>query len=96
LAGLGLVNAACKLSKQQLPINIDESKARKAALVALEFNYEPARAEVVNKGCTAGESAARQHPDGRRRRRQPAAVSLSHDERRNSQWRRLPHGGPLC
>ena len=45
-------NSACKLSKEQSPINIVSAKATKAALAPLEFNYAAGSAEVVNNGHT--------------------------------------------
>lgn len=45
-------NSACKLSKEQSPINIEERHARKAALAPLAFNYAAGAAEVVNNGHT--------------------------------------------
>lgn len=45
-------NAACKLSKEQSPINIDEGQVKKAPLAALEFQYAAGPAEVVNNGHT--------------------------------------------
>jgi carbonic anhydrase len=51
-AELDNANTACKLSKEQSPINIDERLARKAPLAALEFQYAPGPAEVVNNGHT--------------------------------------------
>ena len=45
-------NSACKLSKEQSPINIVEKSAKKAALAPLEFNYPAGSAEVVNNGHT--------------------------------------------
>jgi carbonic anhydrase len=51
-AELDQANAACKLSKEQSPINIDTGKARKAALAPLEFSYAPGTAELINNGHT--------------------------------------------
>lgn len=51
-ADLESANSACKLSKEQSPINIDEKSAKKAALAPLEFNYPAGGAEVVNNGHT--------------------------------------------
>jgi carbonic anhydrase len=51
-AGLDRANAACKLSKQQSPINIEERFAKKGPLAALEFQYAAGPAEVVNNGHT--------------------------------------------
>ena len=45
-------NSACRLSKQQSPINIVEKSAKKAALAPLEFSYPAGSAEVVNTGHT--------------------------------------------
>ncbi|MFZ6846343.1 carbonic anhydrase [Undibacterium sp. RuTC16W] len=45
-------NTACKLSKEQSPINIVESKTKKATLAALDFKYQNGTAEVVNNGHT--------------------------------------------
>lgn len=51
-ADLDEANSACKLSKEQSPINIEERFAKKAPLAALEFNYTTAGAEVINNGHT--------------------------------------------
>jgi carbonic anhydrase len=51
-ADLDQANSACKLSKEQSPIDIEERNARKAPLSALEFNYAAAGAEVINNGHT--------------------------------------------
>lgn len=51
-ADLESANAACKLSKEQSPINIEEKSAKKTALAPLEFNYPAGSAEVVNNGHT--------------------------------------------
>ena len=44
--------AACKLGKQQSPINIETAKTRKAELAPLAFAYTASAAEVVNNGHT--------------------------------------------
>jgi carbonic anhydrase len=49
---LDQANSACKLSKEQSPINIESGKARKGPLAALGFNYMAGAAEVVNNGHT--------------------------------------------
>ena len=51
-AGLDHANSACKLSKEQSPINIKEKSAKHATLAALGFNYLAGSAEVVNNGHT--------------------------------------------
>ncbi|MRV70320.1 carbonate dehydratase [Duganella sp. FT92W] len=51
-AELDQANAACKLSKEQSPINIVESQAKKAPLAALDLNYVAGSAEVINNGHT--------------------------------------------
>jgi carbonic anhydrase len=51
-ADLDQANSACKLSKEQSPIDIEERNARKAPLSTLEFNYAAAGAEVINNGHT--------------------------------------------
>lgn len=51
-ADLDKANVACRLSKEQSPINIDESAVKKAPLAALEFHYAAGPAEVVNNGHT--------------------------------------------
>jgi carbonic anhydrase len=51
-AELDQANAACKLSKEQSPINIDERHARKSPLAPLGFNYVGGTAEVINNGHT--------------------------------------------
>ncbi|CAN7536732.1 carbonic anhydrase family protein [Pseudoduganella sp. LjRoot289] len=51
-AELDQANSACKLSKEQSPINIEERHARKAPLAALDFNYVGGTAEVINNGHT--------------------------------------------
>jgi carbonic anhydrase len=45
-------NAACKISKEQSPINIVDSATKKAALPALDFKYVAGAAEVINNGHT--------------------------------------------
>jgi len=45
-------NAACKMSKEQSPINIVERNAKKAALLPLDFKYVSNSAEVINNGHT--------------------------------------------
>ncbi|MFZ6654075.1 carbonic anhydrase [Undibacterium sp. TJN19] len=45
-------NSACKLSKEQSPIDIIDSATKKAALPALEFKYAGGAAEVINNGHT--------------------------------------------
>ncbi|MCH8623027.1 carbonic anhydrase family protein [Undibacterium sp. TS12] len=45
-------NSACKLSKEQSPIDIIDSKTKKAALPALDFKYVAGSAEVINNGHT--------------------------------------------
>lgn len=44
--------AACKLGKQQSPINIETAKTKKAELAPLAFAYTASAAEVVNNGHT--------------------------------------------
>lgn len=51
-AELDHANAACKLSKEQSPINIEEKTARHAPLAALGFDYRAGPAEVINNGHT--------------------------------------------
>ena len=51
-AGLESANSACKLSKEQSPINIKVKTAKHAPLAALGFNYVAGTAEVVNNGHT--------------------------------------------
>jgi carbonic anhydrase len=51
-AELDPANGACSLSKEQSPIDIDDSKATHAALPALEFGYHPSAATVENNGHT--------------------------------------------
>jgi carbonic anhydrase len=45
-------NSACKLSREQSPINIEEKAAKKVALPALGFSYPAGAAQVVNTGHT--------------------------------------------
>ncbi|MFX7090839.1 carbonic anhydrase family protein, partial [Acinetobacter baumannii] len=45
-------NSACKLSKEQSPIDIVDAKTKKSALPALDFKYAVGTAEVVNNGHT--------------------------------------------
>jgi carbonic anhydrase len=51
-ADLDQANAACKLSKEQSPINIEERHARRASLAALDFHYVAGPAEVLDNGHT--------------------------------------------
>lgn len=51
-AELDQVNSACKLSREQSPINIDAKHISHAALAALDFGYAAGAAEVVNNGHT--------------------------------------------
>ncbi|MFZ6689222.1 carbonic anhydrase [Undibacterium sp. SXout11W] len=51
-ADLDEANSACKISKEQSPIDIVKSKVTKAALPALDFSYKSSTAEVVNNGHT--------------------------------------------
>lgn len=51
-AGLDQANTACKLSKEQSPINIEEKAAKRAPLAALGFRYVAGPAEVINNGHT--------------------------------------------
>jgi carbonic anhydrase len=51
-ADLEDANSACKLSKEQSPINIEAKSAKKTALAPLEFSYPAGSAEVVNNGHT--------------------------------------------
>ncbi|MYM35061.1 carbonate dehydratase [Duganella sp. FT94W] len=51
-ADLDKANAACRLSQEQSPINIDVRAAKKAPLAALEFSYAAGTAEVINNGHT--------------------------------------------
>jgi len=51
-AALDAANSACKLSRQQSPINIDTRHLTRAALAPLEFSYATGAAEVVNNGHT--------------------------------------------
>ena len=51
-AELDQVNSACKLSKEQSPININEKRTKKTALSTLDFNYPAGEAQVVNTGHT--------------------------------------------
>ena len=51
-AELDEANRACKLSKEQSPIDIIDSKTKKAPLPALEFKYAATSAEVINNGHT--------------------------------------------
>ena len=44
--------SACKLSREQSPIDIETGKAKSMALPAIEFRYAPGAAEVVNNGHT--------------------------------------------
>lgn len=45
-------NSACKISKEQSPINIIDSKTKKATLQPLDFKYTSSSAEVINNGHT--------------------------------------------
>lgn len=51
-AELDHANSACKLSKEQSPINIEEKNAKKVPLTALNFSYAAGTAELVNNGHT--------------------------------------------
>ena len=51
-AKLDKANAACKLSREQSPINIDEKHLTRSALAPLAFSYVAGAAEVVNNGHT--------------------------------------------
>lgn len=51
-AELDHANSACKLSKEQSPIDIEENKARKIPLAALNFDYTAGPAALVNNGHT--------------------------------------------
>lgn len=44
--------AACKLSKEQSPINIEVAKTQKAKLAPIAFSYAAGAAEIVNNGHT--------------------------------------------
>lgn len=49
---LDAANTACKISKEQSPINIVERNAKKTALLPLDFKYVSNSAEVINNGHT--------------------------------------------
>ncbi|MFZ6875727.1 carbonic anhydrase [Undibacterium sp. Di27W] len=49
---LDAANQACKISKEQSPINIVSKDAKKADLPALDFGYKGGSAEVINNGHT--------------------------------------------
>lgn len=49
---LDAANSACRLSKEQSPINIVESTVKRAVLPPLDFKYVESGAEVVNNGHT--------------------------------------------
>lgn len=51
-AELDAANTACRMSKEQSPINIVEKSAKKAILPTLDFQYVASSAEVVNNGHT--------------------------------------------
>lgn len=51
-AELDAANSACKLSKEQSPINIEERHAKKAPLAPLAFIYAAGAAELINNGHT--------------------------------------------
>jgi len=51
-ADLEAANSACKLSKEQSPIDIEERNAKKAPLAPLAFNYAAGPAEMINNGHT--------------------------------------------
>lgn len=44
--------SACKLSREQSPIDIATASATRSPLAAIEFHYAPSPAEVVNNGHT--------------------------------------------
>ncbi len=44
--------AVCKTGKEQSPIDIRSSKAKKEKLTAIEFHSQPVKAEVINNGHT--------------------------------------------
>ncbi|MDL2356879.1 MAG: carbonic anhydrase family protein, partial [Pseudomonadota bacterium] len=51
-ADLDHANSACKLSKEQSPINIEDKAAKRAPLAPLGFHYQAGSAEVINNGHT--------------------------------------------
>ncbi len=51
-AEIDQLNSACKLSKEQSPIDIDAHHPHKATLAALKFDYVSGAADVVNNGHT--------------------------------------------
>ena len=51
-AELDQANSACKISKEQSPINIDTHHVTKGELAPLDFSYVAGAAEVVNNGHT--------------------------------------------